>query len=98
MIVDGRLIWDINNRWDIDVHGGVLGTDSMNEMQYSAGIGVNYLVRENLRIGGGYNVSGFEEDDLDTEGYNKEGVYLGLQYKFDEKSLNWLSGNSSEDN
>ncbi|CAA6824133.1 MAG: FIG00922043: hypothetical protein [uncultured Thiotrichaceae bacterium] len=91
LLFDGRVIWDVNKRWDVDIHGGVLGTDGLAEQQYSLGLGANYLVRENLRIGVGYNVIGFKEDDLDTQEYNKEGAYLGLQYKFDENSLEWLS-------
>ena len=92
VVMDGRYIWDISSRWDADIHGGILATDFLSEKQYSAGLGVNYLVRKNLRIGGGYNFRGFTEDDLDSEGYNKQGVYVGLQYKVDENSFNWLSG------
>ena len=92
VVLDGRYIWDITSRWDADVHGGILATDSLSEKQYAAGIGVNFLVKKNLRIGGGYNVRGFKEEDLDSEGYNKQGIYIGLQYKVDENSLDWLSG------
>jgi len=50
-----------------------------------------------MRIGVGYNIKGFEDKDLDSEGYNKQGVYIGLQYKFDEKNLGWLSGAQQQD-
>ena len=96
-LMDGRLIWDIDKRFDADLHGGVLATDSFGEKQYSAGLGVNYLVQQNMRIGAGYNIKGFEDKDLDSEGYNKQGVYIGLQYKFDEKNLGWLSGEKQSD-
>ena len=96
-LMDGRLTWDINKRFDADLHGGVLATDGFREKQYSAGLGVNYLVQQNMRIGGGYNIKGFEDKDLDSEGYNKQGVYIGLQYKFDEKNLGWLSGEQEQD-
>ena len=96
-LVDGRLIWDINKRFDIDLHGGVLTTNYFKERQYSAGVGLNYLVRENLRVGAGYNIKGFSDEDLDSEGYNKQGVYVGMQYKFDEKDLGWLSGEQQPD-
>ena len=59
---------------------------------YSLGAGVNFLVKENLRLGVGYNVVGFKDEDLDPESYNDEGFHIGLQYKFDENSLNWLTG------
>jgi len=96
-LVDGRVIWDIDNRLDADVHGGMLTTNSFKERQYSAGLGLNYLLQENMRVGLGYNVKGFEDKDLDTEGYNKQGVYVGMQYKFDEKNLGWLSGEKQPD-
>ena len=92
VILDGRITWDITNRLDVDVHAGVLGTNSLKEKNYSIGAGVNYLVRENLRVGIGYNIIGFEDDDLDPDSFNDQGVYLGLKYKFDENSLNWLTG------
>ncbi|RVU83275.1 DUF11 domain-containing protein [Leucothrix sargassi] len=91
-VLDGRLTWDITNRFDIDIHGGVLATDGADEAQYSFGAGINYLVKENLKFGLGYNVVGFRDEDLDPENYNDEGLYIGLQYKFDENSLNWLTG------
>ena len=87
VVLDGRYLWDINNRWDVDIHGGVLATNNLAEKQYSLGAGLSYLVRENLRVSVGYNVKGFEDDDLDAEGYNKEGVFFGIQYKFDENSF-----------
>jgi opacity protein-like surface antigen len=96
-LMDGRLIWDINKRFDADLHGGVLATNGFGEKQYSAGLGVNYLVQQNLRVGAGYNIKGFEDEDLDSEGYNKQGVYIGLQYKFDEKNLGWLSGEQQQE-
>jgi uncharacterized repeat protein (TIGR01451 family) len=91
VLLDGRYIWDVTNRWDVDLHGGVLATNRFGEKQYSIGLGANYLVRKNLRVGIGYNVKGFAEDDLDSEGYNKQGVYAGLQYKFDEKDFAWAT-------
>ena len=92
VILDGRITWDITNRLDVDVHAGVLGTNGLQEKNYSVGAGVNYLVRENLRVGIGYNITGFKDDDLDPDSFNDQGVYLGLKYKFDENSLNWLTG------
>jgi len=92
VILDGRLTWDITNRFDVDIHAGALGTNNAKEVQYSLGAGINYLVKENLRLGVGYNVLGFKDADLDPENYNDEGLNIGLQYKFDENGLNWLTG------
>ena len=96
-LMDGRLIWDIDKRFDADIHGGMLATDGFKERQFSAGLGLNYLLQQNMRVGIGYNIKGFEDEDLDSEAYNKQGVYVGMQYKFDEKNLGWLSGEKQED-
>ena len=89
-VLDGRLIWDVTRRIDFDVHAGVLATNSFSENRYSFGAGVSFLVMEGLRVGIGYNLTGFDEGDLDTEGYNRQGVYLHAEYKFDEDLFHWL--------
>lgn len=89
-LADMRVIWDMNDRVAFDVHGGVLGTDKFSERQYSAGVGVSYLLRRNLRLGMDYNLRGFDDKDLDEQGYNSRGPSIKLQYKFDEKDLDWL--------
>lgn len=90
-IADGRIIWEITRRVDLDMHAGVLATDNFSENRYSYGIAVNLLVRRNLRLGVGYNVAGFRDEDLDPQGYNLAGLYIGLEYKFDEDDLSWLA-------
>lgn len=90
-IIDGRVIYYINRRWDVDLHAGVLGTDWFNSRRYSAGAGVNYLIMKNLRAGIGYNVIGFDDDDLDPQGYNLQGFYFDLMFKLDEDMFDWLS-------
>ena len=89
-VMDTRLIWDITRRLDFDVHAGLLGTNSFEETRYSFGAGLSYLVIEGLRVGLGYNLTGFDEGDLDTEGFNQQGFYLHAEYKFDEDLFRWL--------
>ncbi|HIF9408695.1 TPA: hypothetical protein ACX6R8_000533 [Photobacterium damselae] len=90
-IIDGRVIYYINRRWDLDLHAGMLGTDWFDSRRYSFGAGVNYLVMENLRAGIGYNVIGFDDDDLDPQGYNLQGFYFDIMFKLDEDLFGWLS-------
>ncbi|MCD9543566.1 hypothetical protein GLP24_01660 [Photobacterium carnosum] len=90
-IIDGRAIYYINRRWDVDVHGGMLGTDWFDSRRYSFGVGLNYLVMKNLRAGIGYNVIGFDDDDLDPQGYNLQGFYFEMMFKLDEDLFGWLS-------
>ena len=85
-----RALWYIDRRWDLDIHGGVLATDSFKGYRHNLGLGVNYLAAKGLRVGVGYNFYGFKEEDLDPEGYYAEGAYIMLNYKFDESWFNWL--------
>ncbi|KJG09084.1 DUF11 domain-containing protein [Photobacterium kishitanii] len=90
-IIDGRALYYINRRWDLDLHAGVLGTDGLSSRRYSYGVGINYLVMKNLRAGIGYNVIGFDDSDLDPQGYNLQGFYFNVMLKLDEGLFGWLS-------
>ena len=94
-MADGRIIWDMTRRFDLDLHAGAITTDGVDERRYSYGFTVNALIRRNLRMGVGYNFQGFRDADLDPEGYNAEGVYVGLEYKFDEDDLGWLGSKAA---
>lgn len=85
-----RLNFDIDRRINVDLHGGILATDGLSQVKYSAGAGVYYLLNKNARIGVGYNFGGFADDDLDAEEYHAHGLRFGIQFKFDEDSLKWL--------
>ena len=95
VMADARLSWDMTNRLSFDVHGGVLGTNGFSEYSYSAGAGVNFNVVDNVQVGAGYNFAGFVDKDLDPDGYNAKGMYLGLQLKADEAMFGWLSGDDT---
>lgn len=90
-ILDGRAIYYLDRRWDIDVNAGVLGTDWLDSRRYSFGFGLNYLVMRNLRAGIGYNFVGFDDNDLDPQGYNLQGVNFDIMFKLDENLFDWLS-------
>ncbi len=92
VMADARASWDVTNRLSLDVHGGVLGTNGFSEYSYSVGAGVNFNVVDNVQIGAGYNFAGFVDKDLDPDGYNAKGMYLGLQLKADEALFDWLGG------
>ena len=90
VLADVRLNFDFNRRINVDLRGGMLATDGMSEMRYSAGAGLYYVINKNARIGFGYNFGGFRDEDLDTEEFHARGWHFGLQYKFDEDFLKWL--------
>jgi hypothetical protein len=90
-ILDTRLIYEIDRRWDMDIRGGILGSNGFDSRRYSVGLGASYLVMHNLRVGLGYNFLGFKDKDLDPQGYNLNGVYFDLMFKFDEHLFDWLA-------
>ncbi|PSV27721.1 MULTISPECIES: DUF11 domain-containing protein [unclassified Photobacterium] len=90
-ILDARLIYNFSTRWDFDVHGGILGTDWFDSRRYSVGIGANYIIYRNIRLGVGYNFMGFADSDLDPQGYNLDGFYFDIMFALDESLFGWLS-------
>ncbi|MFK7856330.1 MAG: transporter [Granulosicoccus sp.] len=88
-LFDARAIYDLNRRWELDVRGGWLGVASGGD-QFSLGAGVSWIADRNVRLGLAYNVVGFKEEDLDEQGFNRQGIHLGLQFKFDEDWFRWL--------
>lgn len=90
-LLDFRAIHDLNRRWEVDVRAGWLSTGRQASEQYSLGLGVAWIADRNLRLGLAYNAVGFEDSELDTQGYNKQGIQFGLQFKFDEDFFQWLS-------
>jgi len=87
---DLRATIDLDRRWELDLRGGWLGTGGVKEGKYSFGLGMAWIAERNVRFGLSYNVIGFRERDLDEQGYNKQGIRLGLQVKFDEDWFRWL--------
>lgn len=88
-LLDIRGIYDVNRRWELDVRGGWLGVAGGGD-RFSLGAGVSWIADRNLRLGLAYNVVGFKEEDLDGQGFNRQGLQLGLQLKFDEDWFQWL--------
>jgi uncharacterized repeat protein (TIGR01451 family) len=91
-ILDGRVIYELTDRIDLDLHGGMLATEGFDEARYAFGVGAGMLVRRDLRLTAGYNLIGFEDQDLDKEQFLARGFHVGLQLKFDEDSFRWLEG------
>ena len=84
-LASARVVYDITENWDVGVLGAYLRSpQGGNARQFARGVEVGYLVKENLWLSAGYNVSGFRERDLSSADYTAKGVYLRLRFKFDE--------------
>lgn len=79
-----RVVYDISKRWDIGANANVLISPQGSARQYSMGLEVGYLVKENLWLSLGYNFAGFSNRDLTGTDYTNRGLFVRLRYKFDE--------------
>jgi predicted porin len=83
-LLSGRVVYDITENWDIGVLASWLHSPQGGTSQYARGVEAGYLVKENLWLSVGYNMTGFSERDLSGADYTAKGVYLRLRFKFDE--------------
>lgn len=79
----GRGTYDISERWDVSVLAAMLWSPG-GARQHALGAELGYLLTSNLWLSGGYNVTGFRDDDLTGGDYTQRGAYLRLRFKFDE--------------
>jgi hypothetical protein len=63
--------------------------------QKAIGVEVGYLVRQNLWLSAGYNVTGFSDRELTGSDYTNKGFYIRLRFKFDE---NFFAGKNKDVN
>jgi hypothetical protein len=82
-LLAGRVMYDLTERWDAGVFSSAL--TSKGARQYGVGIETGYAVVDNLWLSVGFNLLGFNDDDLVESDYTRRGVYIRLRYKFDEK-------------
>jgi hypothetical protein len=82
-LLAGRLVYDVTEHWDVGALAAVqLGQGAR---QQAFGVEAGYLVRQNLWLSVGFNLSGFRGDaDLTGYEYTQRGAYLRLRFKFDE--------------
>lgn len=84
-LVSGRVIYDLNDRWDVGVNASLLANSDFTTKDYGVGVEAGYIVARNLRLAAGFNFFGYEDEDLAANNYTQPGAYLGFSYKFDEQ-------------
>jgi uncharacterized repeat protein (TIGR01451 family) len=78
---------EVHRRWTV---GGSLRRfkqDRTNTETWGQGVEVGYLLLRNLWVTGGYNFTGFDDDDFPGTDRTNEGAFLSVRFKFDERSL-----------
>ncbi|WP_308426434.1 hypothetical protein, partial [Chitinimonas sp. BJB300] len=86
-LVSGRGVYDLTENWDVGLMAGVLGSPQGGSRQYTYGMELGYLLKENLWLSAGYNWTGFRDRDLSGPEQTAKGIYLRLRFKFDETLL-----------
>ena len=83
-LLGGRVVYDITERWDIGAMAA-LQLGQRGARQQALGVEAGYLLKTNLWLSAGFNVSGFRGDaDLAGYEYTQRGAFLRLRFKFDE--------------
>lgn len=83
-LLSGRVVYDVTERWDLGVLVAGLFSPQGNARQTALGIEVGYLVKTNLWLSGGFNLTGFSDRDLTGSEYTQHGAFIRLRFKFDE--------------
>ena len=91
-LLRGRVIYDINDRFDVGVHAGGLWQHETDTYTLAYGVEGGVKVIENLWVGVGYNFDGFYDEDFDDANYWSRGPYFKIRLKFDEETLKKLYG------
>ena len=81
-LAGGRLLYDIEKRWDVGAQAYTLRSNTGKSEQYALGLEVGRLVVENLWLSLGYDFTGFQDKELTGSDYTQQGVYLRIRFKF----------------
>ena len=84
MLLGGRVIYDISEKWNVGAQANIMYSPQGRSRQTAVGVEAGYLIRQNLWVTAGYNVTGFSDNELQGAGYTNRGVYVRLRFKFDE--------------
>jgi len=83
-LISGRMIYDLNERWDMSLQSGALWANRGGGTRYLVGAELGYLLAANLWVSAGYNFLGYQDDELANTSSTGEGAYLRFRFKFDE--------------
>lgn len=84
-LISGRVMHDINDTWDAGINASLLANSDFTTKDYGLGVEVGFIMARNLRLAVGFNIFGYDDEDLAENSYSRQGVYAGFSYKFDEQ-------------
>jgi uncharacterized repeat protein (TIGR01451 family) len=85
-LLGARISYDLNSRFDIGATGSILMNEGGSRRE-SAGLELGLTLQKNLRWSLGYNFFGYQDQDLSRDYFTERGLYLTINYKFDEGLL-----------
>lgn len=94
-LISGRMIYDLNERWDMSLQSGALWANRGGGVRYLVGAELGYLLATNLWVSAGYNFLGYQDDELANTSSTGEGAYLRFRFKFDEDLFGRRTANSN---
>ncbi len=83
-LLSGRAMYDLNERWDMSIQAGALWANHGAGTRYLIGAELGYLLSTNLWVSAGYNLLGYQDNELANTSSNGQGAYLKFRFKFDE--------------
>jgi hypothetical protein len=87
-LIGARIMYDWTPRLTTGVFGAAISqTQPGKARQFGYGVEAGYAVRENVWLNLGYTVRGLNDKDLMDNNYRNRGWFVGMRYKFDEKSF-----------
>jgi hypothetical protein len=86
-LVSGRIGYDMSKRVDLGALASVMWSREDGGRRHALGGEVGYLLRDNLWLSVGYNVTGFADRDMVAAQQTTRGAFLRLRMKFDEDLL-----------
>jgi outer membrane protein OmpA-like peptidoglycan-associated protein len=93
-LASGRVIWDINDRFDASLYGSY-GRDNGQKVT-GVGLELGAKVIQNLWFSAGYTKGRFADVDQFSANTSWSGWHARLRYKFDENSLGLVSKRMEE--
>ena len=82
---------DLNERWDVGVHGDVRHSWKSDVYDFSYGVDVGVTVLKNVWISAGYNIAGFRDDDFSGSNYTAKGPFVTFRVKADQDTFRELA-------
>lgn len=78
---------DVDERWDIGLHAGMLTSWRTGTRSYQLGLSVGHRLADNTWVSVGYNHLGFTDHDFTGAEYRAQGFYVNLRMKFDQDTF-----------